>query len=428
MVTKPNLYLLPTAYKAGKVYSVLPADGVGDFDFSRATTATRINKDGLIETVGSNIPRLNYPMIDGVVSGCPSLLLEPQRTNLFTHSEDFSNTSWNKGNLTVIANQAISPDGSQNADEITPDATTGTIRIWQTKTTSTTTYSLSFFVKYNGKQYVQLLFGSLFNSVDFSNFDLINGTVTLGTGEIESYGNGWYKISLTASLNAATDQVYLWSIDSATSSRGASSTGNGSDGLYIWGAQLEEQSYATSYIPTNGSTVTRDAETCTGAGDVNTFNDSEGVLFAEISALVEYDTIFKGISLNDGSVANLVLIYTTSALNSIRVVVQSNSVNQFDKTYVVPSLKDFNKVALKYKANDFSFWVNGIEIDSQLSGSTPIGLNSLDFDEGTGTEKYFGSTKQIQYFPTALNDSDLETFTSWTSFSDMATAQLYSII
>ena len=242
------------------------------FDFTRASSATRVNKQGLVEVVPSGKPRIDF--LDNT-SG--HLLLEPSRANNLQRSEEFNNSTWNKGSLTVTANQTTSPDGSQTADKITPNATTGAIRIWQTQTTSAATYSLSFFVKYNGKQYVQLLFGSLLNSSDFSNFDLINGTVTSGTGKIENYGNGWYRISLNASLNAATDQVYLWSIDSSTSSRGASSTGNGSDGYYVWGSQFEQGSYATSYIPTEGSSVTRvvdDIELV--LPDVDSFNSSSG--------------------------------------------------------------------------------------------------------------------------------------------------------
>ena len=97
---KPTLALIPSAYKPSTVYSVLPSDGVGDFDFTRAGEATRINKDGLIETVDSNVPRLNYPLIDGVVSGCPSLLLEPLRRNLIRYSEDFS--TYVEDNVTEI--------------------------------------------------------------------------------------------------------------------------------------------------------------------------------------------------------------------------------------------------------------------------------------------------------------------------------------
>ena len=380
-----------------------------EMDFSRASDATRESSAELIAENETGVPRIDFSdSSDG------ALLLEPQSTNLITYSEDFSNTSWNKGNLTVIVNQAISPDGSQNADEITPDATTGAIRIWQTKTTSTTTYSLSFFVKYNGKQYVQLLFGSLLNSVDFSNFDLINGTVTLGTGEIESYGNGWYKISLTASLNAATDQVYLWSIDSATSSRGASSTGNGSDGYFVWGAQLEQLSYPTSYIRNNGNVagVTRIADAVPGNSSLGqVINSSEGVLYLEVSAL-DNDGTTRAISINDGSNDNFVQFSFRPTTNAIRYRLESEDDLQFSNEELVTDSTIFNKFALVYGSNNFSFWVNGVRKFLVTNASTPINLTNLNFDNGADGSHFYGKVKNLRVYDTALSDEELQNLTT----------------
>ena len=427
-MAKPKLALIPAA-QGSKFYSVLPSDGVGDFDFARASAATRINKYGLIETVASGQSRLNYPLIDGVVNGCPSHLLEPARINLITYSEDFSNAAWIKQNLTVNANQAISPDGTLTADEFTPNATTDNIRIYQTQTTSALTYSLSFFVKYNGKQYVQLLFGSGLNSIDFCNFDLINGIVTNGTGNIENYGNGWYRISLISSLNASTDQVYLWSIDSPNASRGASSTGNGIDGYYIWGAQFEIGSYGTSYIVSNsGSATTRVAETAKNAGDASTFNDSEGVLMAEISALESIASSNRWITIYDASATDnfIAFVYDTSGSFAFYV-----AVNGTTSTYLSINIDATQpiKVLGKYKENDFSLWLNGFEILTDNIGSTFTNgsLDSFNFDARGISNSFYGKTKQIQYYDSALTDSELETLTSWTSFSEMATSQLYSI-
>ena len=93
-MAKPNLAYIPATI-GDKVYSILPSDGVGDFDFTRGSEATRINAQGLIETVASGENRLNYSLLDGEVVGCPHLLLEPQRTNIFQRSEEFSNAYWN---------------------------------------------------------------------------------------------------------------------------------------------------------------------------------------------------------------------------------------------------------------------------------------------------------------------------------------------
>jgi hypothetical protein len=128
MATIPSLALIPSGYKASKVYSVLPTDGTGDFDFTRSGNATRVNSDGLIELVSTNVPRLNYPLIDGVVSGCPSLLLEPQRINVFQRSEEFSNAYWIKASVSSAISGFISPDGTLSAFKLVEDTSTSSIK------------------------------------------------------------------------------------------------------------------------------------------------------------------------------------------------------------------------------------------------------------------------------------------------------------
>ena len=90
LADKASLLLIPTGYKSQKVYSIFPTDGVGDFDFSRSSSATRIAKNGLITTVAANLPRLEYPFIDGVVNGCPSLILEPESRNIVIYSQELT--------------------------------------------------------------------------------------------------------------------------------------------------------------------------------------------------------------------------------------------------------------------------------------------------------------------------------------------------
>jgi hypothetical protein len=307
MSTIPSLALIPSGVKASKVYSVLPTDGSGDFDFTRSGNATRVNSEGLIELVSTNVPRLNYPLIDGVVSGCPSLLLEPSRTNLVTYSEDFT-SDWSLGTrITITSNSAISPDGTLNADRFVE--TTNNSRHWAEvsfSATSGTTYTISIFAK-AAERTEALIYGFADNSV-FDNtsafYDLVNGVVISGSGaSIEYYGNGWYKCIRTLT-SGSTGTGYF----SVGISKNESNVyiGDGTSGLYIWGAQLEASSYPTSYIPTSGTTATRSAETCNNAGDVNTFNDSEGVLFAEISALAN-DVTNRRITIDDGTVNNRII-------------------------------------------------------------------------------------------------------------------------
>jgi len=256
-MAKPKLALIPAA-QGSKFYSVLPSSGVGDFDFTRSGSATRINSQGLIETVGNGVSRLNYPMIDGVVSGCPHHILEPQRTNLITYSEDFSQSYWSVGNSFITSNSVISPDGSLNADKLTSDSSNLThyIDTSSISFTSGVSYTVSIFVKNNNKNLVIQGSGSVTANA-FASFDLKNGVVineSVGTGIIKNFGNDWYRCSLTFTSAATTSGVITFLMGET---RNDSYQGDGTSGVYIYGAQLEQGSYATSYIPTSGSAVTR---------------------------------------------------------------------------------------------------------------------------------------------------------------------------
>ena len=424
-MAQPKLALIP-ATQGSKVFSVLPADGVGDFDFSRNSAATRINKDGLIETVASGVSRLNYPLIDGVVNGCPSHLLEPQRTNLITYSEDFSNAAWGLTNSTIAPNQSISPDGSLNADKLTDNINNGQHRISDNfPATSGQEYTISSFVKYvSGSDINKVYLLTATNTpTTRAFFDIENGIALSGGGIIENYGNGWYRVSSTVTASGTGNILFGINLTDADGSATYTGTGNGE--IYIYGAQAEQSSYPTSYIPTTTSAVTRSADTANGAGDASTFNDSEGVLMAEISAFAYDEAIAKTISIiNSTSNSNLIRLYYYQ--NKIVANIKVGGVTVVEYVHTLSSPVLIIKVAFKYKQNDFAFWVNGIKVGSDSLGNVPTGLNVLSFDYAGGSD-FYGNTKQIQYFDSVLNDSDLETITSWTSFTDLANGQTYSI-
>ena len=425
-MAKPTLALIP-ASQGSKLFSVLPSSGVGDFDFSRGSAATRINSQGLIENVASGQSRLDYPLIDGVVNGCPSVLLEPQRTNLVTYSEDFSNPNWTKTVSNITSNAIISPDGSLNADKLIPSASNNIHKIGREVGSVTGDYTLSIFAKKGEYKNILLWDDNLSEGIGV-NLDDLSVFRNVGNEgyKIENYGNGWVRISLILNYSA---QDIRYTIYVYNDSNEITFTGNGTDGLYIWGAMAEEGSYPTSYIKSNsGSATTRSAETATGAGDATTFNDSEGVLMAEMSNIAN-DGTFKFISLSDGTLDNVVWIYYRSDNNAINFRVLSSGSSSFDQIYVTENSTNFNKLALKYKENDFSAWVNGFEVLTNSSGLTFSSetLNTIDFSRSDGTNNFYGKAKQVQYYNTALTDSELEQLTSWISFTDMANGQLYTI-
>ena len=407
-MAKPKLALIP-ATQGSKLYSVLPADGVGDFNFSRGSAATRINKDGLIETVAVGKSRLNYPLIDGVVNGCPSHLLEPQRTNLVTYSEDFSNSSWNKfPNVAITPNTTISPIGFLDADTCTFTASGGNTQLYKVVSTSGSTQTISIFIKYlsgSGTNIRLSISSASTKGVDltFSNngetLSAVKGA-SVNDFSIEKHKNNWFRVSISVAQSASSTEFNLFKI-----------SGSETDIYAIWGAQIESnQSFQTSYIPTTTSAVTRVAETATGAGDASTFNDSEGVLMAEIKGF-ENDISLRTISINDSSNSNKILIYFSSGTD---ITFYAGGTGTTSGVFAVPSTDANFKIALKYKTNDFALWVNGIEVSVSASTNSFTGLNQLSFNNPYqgGTSPFYGNIKQIQYFNSALTDAELQALTT----------------
>jgi hypothetical protein len=410
-----GVVLIPSGYKAGttdNLYSVLPANGNGDFNATRGSTATRINKDGLIESVATNVPRLDYPLIDGVVQDCPALLLEPSRTNVITNSNQFNANA----NVSLNVDNSISPNGSLNAVKMTGNSGTS-LKLVDTNGASFGTYIFSVFAKKDTHSIIQLGGGGISGH---ANFNLETGEHSTG-GSMEIYGNGWYRCSVQF-LSGTPTSHYISFSDSLIANRLSTSVSTGS--FFVFGMQSEQGSYPTSYIPTSGSTATRSADVCNGSGTSAEFNDSEGVLFAEISALAD-DLTFRTIAISNGGTGqNIGLGFRTSS-NVVYTFLKSDINSSTNVT--VSNIAQYNKVAVKYKSGDFAMWINGIEVYTSSTTFILSGLNELSFDNGGGTADFYGKTKQLMTFKTALNDSELETLTSWDSFNAMATGQLYTI-
>jgi len=375
------------------------------FDFTRASNGTFVNKSGLIETAANGVPRIDFL---GNTSG--ALLLEPQRSNLIPYSSDFSNAAWAKQNVNVTSDSVISPDGTLNADKITDDSTNGAHRITDSITTSSSgSFTYSIFLKKGTLTTAQF---QVFNSATASsaNVDLVNGTITSdGTGvnhTIEDYGNDWFKCSISGTLSNTSTTVYLYL------KQKPSYIGNG-DYLYAWGAQLEQGSYATSLINTQGSAVTRVADSCTNGGNDQVINSTEGVLYAEISALAD-DGGNRRISLNDGSDNNRINLMFTSVSNQIVCNYKANGTTRVSLSTTSYSVIDINKIAFKWKLGDFQLFVNGVKIstDNNTIMINANALNTIDFRDGNALFPFFGKTKDVRVYNTALTDAELAALTT----------------
>ena len=350
----------------------------GDYIFT-------IDNVSVKEATIDNLPRVDY------TDGTSSLLVEPQRTNLVTYSEDFSDSSW-INTYTITPNSIISPDGTLNAYKITLGTGNGSLRTLNS-VSSNTDYVFSFYAKRGTAS--EMKYRVFDFTIPFA--DIIPKTSYYSQTNTDS----WVRIEVPFTTGASTTSIGCY-IDS-------DSQGDGD--FYVWGAQLEAGSYATSYIKTSGSTVTRNQETYTKTGISDLINSEEGVLFAEIAALPN-DTSGRWLSLSNGTV-NERLSFGFQSSN-IRLYIKNTSGLIWDYTTSGIDILNDNKIALKYKSGDYALWINGTEVSTSTNSNLPSGLISLQFSAGVGggSGNFFGKVKQLQVFKTALSDSELATLTT----------------
>ena len=369
-----------------------------EFDFSRGSSATYVGKDGLIKSAASDVPRIDF---SDSTNG--ALLLEPTRSNIFDYSSNLN--AWSKLNSTVTESNVLSLDGVNNSYGY-ERTSSSTSYIYRTVYLSNTTqYTLSFFVKSGTSTNIRTDLWDTAQSVQGSiQINLETKAVSNFIGnsyKIEDYTNGWMRISVTFTSESSFGTTFnrYFNADSVGSE------------LYIWGAQLEVGSYSTSIIPTSGSTTTRLADVCNNSGSAQDFNSEEGVLYAEISALAN-DGTYRQILLHDNAYNNRIALRYMPTSNEIDVYLNNGTV-QAQFNYTLTNALDFNKIAFSFKENDFSLWVNGVEVATDTSGTTFSAntLQKIDFDF-TNNYFFYGNIKDLQVFTEAKSDEFLAALTT----------------
>lgn len=365
--------------------------------FTRSSTATFVGSNGLIQSAAINVARFDHYPTTGESKG---FLINESRENLKTHSENFSDASWGAQGASVSTLSGSSPSGGSTITKITEDTSTGGhgLSFFMSPSGSLT---LSVFAKADGRQWLRLQFGG----VD-TWFDLVNGVPgTIGAGHvaaITNYDNGWWRCSVSSTIASAgtTPLIRL-----ASNNNISAYTGDGTSGLYLWGAQLEAGAFPTSYIPTNVGTAARSADVCSIEGDAfsSFYNQSEGTW-----------------------VVDFILESSTSALQylidknsfGVPIVYKSNGtikagLNQvFEISNPTPlALNTLYRVAFAYKAGDYGLSVNGSAVTTSNNAGNPALPTEIIFGS-RGNLAINSPIARITYYRKRLPNAKLQTLTA----------------
>lgn len=348
--------------------------------------------------ITDNIPRLDY-----TDSSCPSVLLEPQRTNQIIHSEYFE-SEYANDNLIINSNAAVSPEGVSNA--LSMVATTDNLihRLREIVfMDGSSNYTYSVFIKSNGYDWFffrENSSGSYVNTF----YNLATGTTTDTGASIEDYGNGWYRCILSVTSNNTAVTLGL----GVSSYGGTLFAGDGVSGLYIYGAQLELGSYATSYIPTYGTSVTRNAEN-KYLQNSSILSSGDGTIFWELD---EFDTNTSAdgfnqiiyVSKNSDSSLNDT-IYLDEYIGTFRLYIRKNNILILRSETGYADLRG-SKIAISWNSSGAKIFIDGVENASYVGDAS----NTFEF---FGHDRPYNDAiksslklKQEMYFPTALSDDE----------------------
>ena len=374
--------------------------------FTRGSTATYTDESGIIRTAAANEARFDHDS-DGNSLG---LLVEESRTNLETYSEVFTDSSWAKTDSSVNPNAIVSPDGLSNGTKLvenTNNAVHGVYKNYGSILTSGVKYTHTVFAKAGERSTLQL---SSSQGSDYANFDLLNGTITYSTAgsnaSIVALPNGWYKCSSQFTPSSvALVRPFILVYNTSNPTRTSSYVGDGTSGIYLWGAQLEAGAFPTSYIPTAGATATRaaDVASMTGTNFSNWWNSSA-------STFLVTGKVSSGRTQADNQGA----AYLSTGQGSSRLLyVNLNEIATYDgtnKTWVyVSDQSQTHKMAVAFTTTNQYLVVDG---GAAVTGAYNNLYNSASsIFIGKGVKQLGGTIARLAYYPVRLPDATLQALT-----------------
>lgn len=380
--------------------------------FSRASSGTYFDSSGVIQTASTNNGRFNH-LYNGSSWVSQGLLIEEQRTNLYTYSEDAA-SGGSAGNATISANSVAAPDGATTADTMTSTNSTGVHYLQKSGWTVTNgaTYTTSLFFKYGTHKWVQI---SADNSPGtYANFDIQTGSIgSVGAGvtaTITNCGNGWYRCSITYTAGGINVCPLLYMVSSTSSARGESNTLTTAAYFYLWGGQMEAGAFPTSYIAnTSTGSTTRSADVCTisGSNFSGIWNASEGSLVAE--GYTPGSGIRTLCSADDNSANNNIILSTSTTDPKFDVKNGGASQASIDAGSITANTAF--KLSACYKANDFAASIGGAAVVTDASGSIPT-VDRLRIGVDQAGNYLNGCVSRIRYYNSRLINGDLQTLST----------------
>jgi len=386
--------------------------------FTNATTTARtfVGSDGLLKTAAINVPRIEF---NPTTRQCLGLLIEEQRSNLTTWSEDFTQASWSKTNTTATANQTVAPDGNTTADLIA-ETTANTQHYLSgsgtSSVTSGTTYTTSVFLKKGtgstAPDWIIIAFlASGFGSKGAA-FNVSTGAVgtTVGspTVSVKQYPNGWWRVSLSAAATASvsTTGIYIAFSNNANVFSTPTYVGQTTSDIFVWGAQFEAGFFASSYIPTVGTApLVRSADVCsiTGAAFSGFYNATEGTIvlkYVRPTSVVSCTAL----AIDDSTVSERMINVFASGLERFGM---SDGVNAANLDRTAGAINTVIGHASRYKNLDFAFSANGSAVVTSITQTVPT-PTQIQFGYRQSSNYLNGHIHTLQYFNAIKTNAQLQ--------------------
>lgn len=388
--------------------------------FTRASTATYFDQFGVMQTAAAGVARFDHNPTTYESLG---LLIEEQRTNLLTYSQQFDNAAWSKSNSSIQVNTVVAPDGTLTADKLVENTASARHELQLVTSLSVTLnapYSLSAYLKYAGRQFVSFA-RSGYNPESVC-FDLVNGTVTAtganATATITPVGNGWYRCSMVTAVGDVSYNPYIC-LRTTSGVSVQTYTGDGSSGVYIWGAQLEAGAFPTSYIKTEASQVTRsaDAASMTGTNFSSWYNQAEGTIYCEaaVNGLVgpAVNQTSLSISYTNSYNDSYVLFLKQSSSNYRAVITNVGGATKYYAPVASVVQGVFYKQAFSYQTGSMVYVDSGSVVSPTSSDTTLIQATRLTLGAyGGGASPLNGTIKKVAYYPIRVTNAQDQGLTS----------------